>query len=110
MTTLPCLVGSKSGGQSLRLRMDEGLTQTALPHGNLLLDGRDVDVVLDEFLVDLLELSAVPFILRPPEPQGDLSAFVHQGLHLRNSRLDGFGDPPCRRMDVVRWNMRACAH
>ncbi|MGB5835211.1 MAG: hypothetical protein WBG92_24940, partial [Thiohalocapsa sp.] len=55
---------------------DDGPKESLLPHGNPCLDCRNVDAVLGEFLVDALKLRAVPFILRPPEHQGNLSAFA----------------------------------
>lgn len=55
---------------------DDGLTDALFPHRNLFLDGRDVDVVLGELLVDLLQRGAIACILRPPERQRDPSAFA----------------------------------
>jgi hypothetical protein len=86
---------------------DEGLTDCLLPLGDLFLDRRDVDVVLGEFLVDLLELGAVAFAPCPPERQGNLSAFANQGFYLRRAGGNDSRALTRRWTYMAPWNWRA---
>jgi hypothetical protein len=101
-----------AGVDSMSFRpADDGLTNALFSPSNLFLDGRDVDLVLREFAVDVLKLGAVAFVLRPPEGQGNLSAFADLSLHLRSTGRHGFLDPIRQRMNFVRLSRRAaCAH
>jgi len=110
-----CAGWSRGGGAAVDPMssgiLDQWLTDFFLPLSDLFLDRWNVDLVLGEFLVDLLKLGAVAFVPRPPERQGNLPAFVNQGLHLRSARGNGVRALTRRWTNFVPGNWRAaCVH
>jgi hypothetical protein len=68
---------------------DDGLTNALFSPSNLFLDGRDVDLMLREFAVDVLKLGAVAFVLRPPECQKAIAGNKHTEWRRILVRLQG---------------------